>query len=378
MKSSLPLVFVAGLLGLGSFAACAPDTSTDGTGANGSGANGSGANGSGASGAGDATSTSTGFEAQSSSSGLNECASETTEATLAPLTMFIAFDKSGSMGQDNKWNQATNALKAFFADPEAAGLEVALRFFPEGQCDGNNCNVNACATPNVDVGMLTADAAPTDTHESILTLAINAMSPNGNTPMSAALEGALQWSSNYLLANPDHKVVTILVTDGIPVGCEESTGAIANIAASGLADGVPTYTVGLAGSNQNQLTTIATAGGGQAFFIGSAGDTQAQLLAALQAIRGAQLACEIAIPEPTEGTFNKDLVNVEYTPGGSTQGQTIGKVPSEGACGANGGWYYDDESNPTTIMFCPATCETVRSDDSGKISVVLGCDTIPA
>jgi Mg-chelatase subunit ChlD len=376
MKASLPLALAAGLFGLATLAACAPDTSTDGSGGGGTGANGSGA-GSNA-GGGDTNSTSTGFETSTTSTGVNECASETIEAELAPLTMFITFDKSGSMGQDNKWNQATNALKAFFADPEAAGLEVALRFFPEGQCDGNSCNVNACATPNVDVGMLTADPAPTDTHESILTLAINAMSPNGNTPMSAALEGALQWGANYLVSNPDHKVVAILVTDGEPVGCEESTQAIANIAASGAADGVPTYTVGLQGSNQNQLTTIATAGGGQAFFIGSAGDTQAQLLAALQAIRGEQLACELDIPEPTEGTFNKALVNVEYTPGGSTQGQTIGKVGSEGGCGAKGGWYYDDEANPTTIILCPTTCDTVREDDSGKISVVLGCDTIPA
>lgn len=378
MKSSLPSILVAGLLGLSGFAACAPDTSTDGAGANGSGASGSGANGSGASGAGDATSTSTGFDAQSSSSGLNECASETTEATLAPLTMFITFDKSGSMGNNNKWTQASNALKAFFGDPGAAGLEVALRFFPQGACNENQCDVNACATPNVDVGMLTADAAPTDTHEHILKLAIDGMSPNGATPMSAALDGAIQWSTNYASQNPDHKVVVILVTDGEPVGCNTNIGAIANIAASGWADGIPTYAVGLQGSNQNQLNQIATAGGGQAFFIGSAGDTQAQLLAALQAIRGEQLACEIAIPEPTEGTFNKELVNVEYTPGGSTQGQTIGKVPSEGACGANGGWYYDDEANPSTIILCPATCETVRSDDSGKISVVLGCDTIPA
>ena len=48
------------------------------------------------------------------------------------------------------------------------------------------------------------------------------------------------------------------------------------------------------------------------------------------------------------------------------------------ACGAFGGWYYDDEANPSTIILCPATCETVRGDESGKISVVLGCDTIPA
>jgi Mg-chelatase subunit ChlD len=334
-----------------------------------------------AGGSGSGASTANGFTdgagaGSDSSTSLMECASESHEAELAPLMMFIAFDKSGSMDQNSKWVNATSALKAFFQDPGAADLEVALRFFPEGQCDGSTCDIAACATPNVPVGALTIDPAPADAQEGALVNALNSQSPGGGTPMSAALEGAIQFSSQYLTAHPDHKVVVILVTDGEPNGCEENINQIAGLAANGLVEGVPTYTVGLEGSNEAQMQQIATAGGGSSFFIGN-GNAQADLLAALQAIRGQQLSCELDIPTPTMGEFNPLLVNVEYTPGGSTVGQTIGNVANEAACGSNGGWYYDDPANPTKILLCPSTCTTAQADADGKISVVLGCDTIP-
>ncbi len=375
MKSSaLATSLAVGVLGL-MLAACAPSSGTDSSLASGSSNDG---DGSGGSGSGNGTGASTGsFGDQASSTGtLMECASEAHEAELAPLTMFITFDKSGSMGQNSKWTNATAALKAFIQDPGAADLEVALRFFPDGACSDPSCDVSVCATPSVPVGPLTADSAPMDAQEGALVTAINGQSPGGGTPMSAALEGAIQFSSTYFAANPDHKVVVILVTDGEPVGCEENIDAISNIAKTGELEGIVTYTVGLEGSNEMQLDQIATDGGGSSFFIGN-GNAEADLLAALQAIRGEQLACELDIPQPAMGEFNPMLVNVTYTPGGGGPEQTFGNVPNAAACGPGGGWYYDDPANPQKIELCPTTCTTVQADGSGTISVVLGCDTIP-
>jgi hypothetical protein len=355
-------------------AACAPDTGVDGGGGGDDDDGNTSGNGTGK---GAAETTGTGFGQGNGSTGsLMECASESIEAELAPLTMFITFDKSGSMEDNNKWDDATSALNGFFADPTAADLEIALRFFPQGSCSENQCDIGACATPQVGVGALTADPAPADTQEAALVNAVNATSPGGGTPISAALQGGIQWSAAYLQSNPDHKVVVILVTDGEPNGCQEDIGAISNIASTGLAQGVLTYTVGLQGSNEDQLQNIAAAGGGSSFFIGS-GNAEAELLAALQAIRGEALACEIDIPEPTDGEFNPLLVNVEYTPGGGGAPQTIGKVDNEAACGAAGGWYYDDPANPQTILLCPASCDTVKVDEEGTLKVVLGCQSVP-
>ena len=93
-------------------------------------------------------------------------------------------------------------------------------------------------------------------------------------------------------------------------------------------------------------------------------------------VGSAKLDCGWSIPPPPAGqTFNKGQVNVQYTPGGGTK-QPIYKVPSKADCGPSGGWYYDDENNPTTVLVCDSTCQTIQADPTGKIDVEFGCATI--
>lgn len=354
-------------------AACGPSSDEISSGGSGGTGNGSGKVASGN------NSNASGLAQGNQSTGTDgSCGAATIEAKLSPLTMYIMFDKSGSMGENNKWDNASSALKAFFADPGAAKLEVALRFFPDGACDGNQCDVNACATPQVDAAPLSADPAPNDTQEGALIAAVDSQSPGGNTPIFAALSGATQWGQTYLANHPDHKVVAILVTDGEPQGCDEDINDISTVAATGHQNGIDTFTVGLQGSNENGLNQIAMAGGSsQGFFIGN-GNTEQDLIAALQAIQGQAIACEIAMPTPTDGsTVVPDQVNVQFTPSGG-QPSTIGNVPTQADCGANGGWYYDNPTHPTKILLCPSTCDSVQGDDGAKLDILLGCMTIPA
>ena len=51
----------------------------------------------------------------------------------------------------------------------------------------------------------------------------------------------------------------------------------------------------------------------------------------------------------------------------------INKVAGEQACGAGGGWYYDDPKDPAIITLCDATCTAVQTDEGAKIQIVLGC-----
>jgi hypothetical protein len=94
-------------------------------------------------------------------------------------------------------------------------------------------------------------------------------------------------------------------------------------------------------------------------------------------ITASQLSCEYPIPEPPMGeTFNPAQTNVLYTPGGQMQAQPIYHVPGGvNDCGPMGGWYYDDPSNPTMIIVCPATCDILQGDTMGKVDVEFGCDT---
>lgn len=313
--------------------------------------------------------------------GFEECATSSAEANLIPVNMIIMFDRSGSMQDDNKWDDSTAALRAFLQDPESAGLRVALRFFPDNSCNEGSCSINDCTQPVVDVGPLTADAAPTDAQEELLVSAIANETPDGDhTPIYPSLGGAAQWAKDYAAAHPAEKAVVIYVTDGEPNGCDENSDNIAALAGEAFtSSGIYTYSVGLEGSNEGLMNLIAEQGGTtQGIFIGSGANAEQELLQALKAIQGSQVACEFAMPTPAPGeTIDPAKVNVEYTPGSGGNPSTIGQVSDAAAC-TSGGWYYDNPAEPTKIVLCPDTCQAVQSDTEAKIRVVLGCATTPA
>ena len=304
------------------------------------------------------------------------CATSSEEATLIPVNMFLQVDKSGSMAQDNKWSNVKAAFQAFITAPGAASLRVALRFWPDQGCDDDTCSIDVCSQPQVDVGPLSDPA-----HVQALTNLFNQKNPKGLTPMFAALGGAEKWAIQHQQAVENgEKVVVIFVTDGEPTACNLDIDDISDQAANALTSAkVLTFAVGLAGSNEKQMNKIASKGGtNQAFLIGN-GNAQADLLAALKAIQKSTVACTFAMPE---GEPNKPVdpgkVNVNYTPGDGGDVVQLGQVANEAACGANGGWYYDDPQNPAIITLCKATCEKVQADDKAKIQILLGCDTKPA
>lgn len=306
------------------------------------------------------------------------CAKATTTALLVPVNMFLIFDKSLSMLDGGKWAAATKALAAFFQDPKVAGLRVALRFFPDNTCNAPQCDIQACTEPTVKIGKLTSEPAPADAQEQALVAAVEGAQPAGATPMFAALGGAEQAASIHLAHNPSHKAAVVLVTDGEPNGCETDIDAIAALAQQAFNTfAVTTYVVGLDGANEAQLDTIAAAGQtGSAFFIGQ-GDVEKALLEAFQAIQGKGLACQFQLPD--DETVDPGKVNVLHTSSQSAEPALIGQVSGPEACsGDKDAWYYDDPSDPSAILLCPASCEKIVSDPDSKLEVVLGCATEPA
>jgi len=58
----------------------------------------------------------------------------------------------------------------------------------------------------------------------------------------------------------------------------------------------------------------------------------------------------------------------------------VGNVRDRAACGATGGWYYDDNRAPTRVTLCPATCDRTQQElaaGSARIEVQFGCQTVP-
>lgn len=325
------------------------------------------------------------------------CATGTAKASLMPVNMFIQFDRSGSMLDDDKWAQATQALSGFFRDPATAGLRVALRFFPHdlpaAGCTDQGCNAMACAQPLVALGPLLGDAAPTDMQEQRLVEAIMASAPpppmqggrmggmaamGGGTPIYAALDGALQWATANLAMTPNEKSVVVLVTDGEANGCNEDIDDIAGLAAAALTRGISTYAIGIEGAQEDDIHAIARAGGTtMGYFAGNASTAQQDLIAALNAIRGSELACDFPMPAAQMGGMRVDptKINVKFTPSTTGMEELIGQAPPNDC--SNGGWSYDNPAAPTRISLCPSTCERVKADMAGKLDVVLGCQVIP-
>ena len=321
------------------------------------------------------------------------CAQSTSAASLPSLTMLVMMDDSGSMNDNNKWNQVASAMKAFFADPAAAGVRVGLRLFPSNEptmgCWDTVCNmdqataITACSTALVDIGQLTAAAAPADAQEAKLLAAIPAkpQSKSGNnsggTPTYAALQGAENIAIAYAALHPTEKVVVVFVTDGEPNGCDQSITHIAKIASDTLAaHQIETYAIGVLGSAQNTMDRIAKAGGTTASIMigGSNGtSTEQDLLKAFGNIQAANVSCDFSVPTPPQNlmlSFNN--VNVKYRPGTGPE-STLPRVRDATACAPGGGWYYDNNAAPMQIHLCTGTCTTVQADPSAALQVLFSC-----
>jgi hypothetical protein len=91
-------------------------------------------------------------------------------------------------------------------------------------------------------------------------------------------------------------------------------------------------------------------------------------------VQSSGIACDFDIPTPDAGTIDPNKVNVDFKPDNMAD-EPILNVPGGLAdCGPAGGWYYDDPQNPTKIILCPATCNSIQGRP-GEIHVEFGCDT---
>jgi hypothetical protein len=215
--------------------------------------------------------------------------------------------------------------------------------------------------------------------------ALAGKSPNGNTPTSAALQGAIDQAKAYAMANPTHTVVAVFATDGVPTECDTNINNIAAIAKAGVTANVKTYVIGVFAQNEQatakpNLDAIAVAGGtGQAFIVTANNNTAQAFLAAMNQIRAQSLPCEFYLPKPDGGIPDYYKVNVTFTAGN----MNITVVPYVGDASKcdpqKGGWYYDvDPMNgtPAKVELCPASCVLVKSDATGRVDIVQGCKTV--
>jgi hypothetical protein len=251
-----------------------------------------------------------------------------------------------------------------------------------GYCGGRDiCASASYAAPAVEVAPLPGAAAG-------LVASLMAHMPDGLTPTSGALTGAIAHAQALAKANNGHRVVVLLATDGLPSECMPlDLPGVAAIALGGLAGApsISTFVVGVFAPDeqaqaQPALDAIATAGGTKQSFIINLGQNVAQaFLAALNSVRTAALSCQFKVPAASAAQkLDYYSVNVQYT-SGAGQAVTIGNVHDKAACDARqGGWYYDMDpatGMPQTISICDTSCTQLRGDSAGRVDVLVGCKT---
>lgn len=341
-----------------------------------------------------------------------ECAGVDTPAELENVVLLFVFDVSASMGSEVepyysrslKWDPVVQATKAFFTDPESAGVSATLTFFPNdlapiadsntlggggggfGGGAGPECDAAGYSTPDVPLTALPSDA---------FGAAIDVVTPPDDnswllgTPTLAALQGTFDYVDYLRAQSPNSSYNIVLVTDGMPALCDaqsDSVNTVAN-AVAGVADETPTYVIGVENpvttdepnppDSVSDLNQVAQAGGTgfDAFLIDTTDPvkTATDLKAVIDTIRESSFSCTIAIPAPPDGeTFDQNKVNVQFT-------SATGDVPYEydQDCAGASGWAYDDVNNPTAIEICPSVCDNLRATlpaDGGELSVQLGCE----
>jgi hypothetical protein len=315
------------------------------------------------------------------SGGVESCAAANQQAELAPVYLVFLLDESGSMGDGKngkraeKWDPVTSALKAFFADPESAGITASLSLFPLNKNTGTgaadqskpaDCAASAYVTPEVPPTALPDDKT--------FAAAIAKIDPPNEfgTPTFPALSGTIEYAESLLKDDATRKVAIVMVTDGEPYGCDGNTIDNTAMAAKAVAAHLPTYVIGV-GKELGSLKAIAQGGGTENAFIVSLDNpeqTRKDLLESINLIRGKAISCDLTIPAPPAGKrLDPDKVDVQFT--GNGAGATSLKYGTE--CTGDTAWHYDSATKPTKILLCDDTCTAVKADPVGKLDVVFGC-----
>jgi hypothetical protein len=304
----------------------------------------------------------------------------------SPLDMFIMMDRTQSMTYTiqntalERWDVLQQGIQQFVNDPgvQTKAPRVGLAFFGAtgNPADPTECDPVTYTKPKIEIEAI-ATSGP-----KILQAVIDERALlGGQTPWMPAIEGALMHSQTWQTANPTRLTVAVIVTDGYPTECDQQINDIQEMVGefyagvqgaynSTGAPGIRTYIIGVAVDKFN-LDAVAQAGGTNSATIVDSAGAVSQFVTAMVNITNANINCDMALPTPPNNlALDPTKVQVVYKPYQGTN-QEIPAASSAGGCnGANGGWYFDNPTNPTKITLCPCSCANLGA---GGIEVRFGC-----
>ncbi len=255
-----------------------------------------------------------------------------------------------------------------------------------GVCDNrDNCDVADYRTPAIGPERLNEGArALLSTYDAFEVTREDA----GGTPTLPALRGVVEGATEWALANPTHKVVVVIATDGFPTSCdpelrlgfEEGVENLADVAQRGVeAASVQTFVIGVFGPGEREfaqvhLDRIAVAGDtGAAFIVETGRATSDELLDALNQVRLDATACDFALSEPVPLTGEPVFARI------TRDGRETWLTDVGGPAGCGGGGYYvpDPMEELVRIALCPESCALLGASPDRELEILTTCPDDP-
>jgi hypothetical protein len=288
-------------------------------------------------------------------------------ASPIPAAMYLAVDRSGSMtynlgGVKTRWTEERDGIGAFVGQMEAGRHYAGFLFHPASNA-GDQCQSALYTTPVETIGQLAGGTA-----SSIVTK-LAATFPNGGSPWSAGLKGALDHVKAEQAAHRDRNYATVFFADDSPSLCDLNVAAQIVPLVQGYAE--PTFVIGFGqpqtyAQDKARFDSIAVAGKTGAAFAPNP-TTAAGVTGALAEIRD-RIGCDVALPQ-VSGNF---IDPAQYDLALEVKGAPVpmSEVKDAAACGKADQWYPKGKDR---VGFCFAACRRL-DDPTAKVAFKSRCN----
>jgi hypothetical protein len=297
------------------------------------------------------------------------CVVDNFPAPLAEVQIYLAVDTSASLTEvlpagGTRFENERTAVTTFVHEPLSASLNVTMGMHP-GATDAG-CDPAPYAAPPIPLGKLGAGTADA------IANALTPITPNGQSPWSAMITGALQRLATLKQQAPDKVTALVFIADSTPTACDLTAAGIVAIVGPPAQASPPirTFTMGITLMTQDVTTyfdPIAKAGGTDAGYA-TVPPSAATMQAALEAIRD-DIACNVLLPQV--GGKVVDLTkSVLFVRTPNNPDVTIASVANAAACAAADAYY--PAPTPDRVHLCPHACARLLGDATAK-SYVAAC-----
>ncbi len=292
------------------------------------------------------------------------CAEFSLEIERIPVRVMLVVDRSLSMNDSNKWNQAVSAVESMVTSYQDQ-IEFGLDLFGIGIGTNNStlCSVGDISLEDVAMNNASRIMSVMSAHE-----------PGGATPLYLEMKNFLNDDYAPTFLNNVSTSYMVIVSDGRDT-CGSNGVFNQNRGASNQQLGdmtgqlldeqqIKTIAIGFGeGTYPDQLNSIAQNGGTEFdTYLNASNGTELNETLDTIAKRVA-VGCSFEIGENDEEKVNLDLVNVLFD----------GKaVPRDDGCDKGLGWSWSNDER-TAFDLCEASCERLKGGEVSIVEVEIAC-----